>query len=251
VQYQRLKKPLSGVFLLVERNNEKMVCCYISINYFMGFENFNSSEMPAAEQAAESLEVNKENIIEGHGFDEISRVGWEKYREALAETPYASIIEKYLAEKEKQPIDAPQGPPQWMQHNMNVEARTRATKLANFLTENYGKQKEGSTFVAYGGEQNDNKLMVPKDTAAAKENNLSNFMIPLDDTAAFVEAENLGSYHAGPWGRMYADLTGEMPHRGVGLKQLAEKLKQWTPQRPGLFSDDKARRRHMPGLIFG
>ena len=88
------------------------------------------------------------------------------------------------------------------------------------------------------------------DLAQAKKEMVADFMVPLDDTTAFVEADNLGSYHQGPRGRIYTDLTGEMPGQKIDLNKLQKSMETFTPTRPGLFDQDKNRRRYMPALIL-
>ncbi len=92
--------------------------------------------------------------------------------------------------------------------------------------------------------------MGPRNTARAKRYMVNDFMIPLDDTTSFVEASNAYSYHQGPRGRMFSEITGEIPGKLLEPEQIAQKLSVYTPQRPGLLDQDKDRRRYMPGLIF-
>jgi hypothetical protein len=94
--------------------------------------------------------------------------------------------------------------------------------------------------------------LAPKDEVDAQEQNLASFMIPLDKTTAFVETPDINSYHAGPFGHVYWELTGELPSRSsLSLKDLADIMKSWTPEVPGLFTEQKERRKFMPALVFG
>lgn len=93
--------------------------------------------------------------------------------------------------------------------------------------------------------------LAPKDLAKAKESMVRDFMVPLDDTTAFVEAKDINSYHSGSRGRMFQAITGEIPYRtNITLEGIAAKFKTWTPDRPGLLEDNPERRRFMPALVW-
>lgn len=89
-----------------------------------------------------------------------------------------------------------------------------------------------------------------EDLVKAKQSIVNDFMIPLDDSTAFVEAKNTNSYHSGPRGRMFHEITGEVPWQKISMRELAKKFKGWDSRRSGLFSEDKERRRYMPALVF-
>lgn len=305
-------------------------------------------------ESEDSLEVNVESIIEGRGLEEINRIGWESYHEALTEISYSDIIKKQAEQIERISSNQSNGDketPEWIVHNQNTEAKVRAGKLSVWFVEEYG-EKRSSSFFAF--KDRDKKLVVrgrninlneqkfesivtriyfsvptknspeafkslfntltdegimgdvevalnlesyeaesldkpfenntiiiysygsePKlmqkiakaikrakdeapnlwelpssDLVKAKEEIIKDFMIPLDDTTSFVEANNLGSYHAGPRGRMFHEITGEMPTAKMSLNDLSDKFKNWTPQQPGLFEQDPERRRYMPALVL-
>lgn len=311
-------------------------------------------EQIPTKESESSHEANVENIIEGRGLEEVDRIGWEAYREALTEISYSDIIKKQAEQIERissSQSKSDKGAPEWVIHNQNTEAKVRAEKLSAWFTEEYG-EKRSSSFFAF--KDRDKKLVVrgrdvnldeqkaeflvtriyfsvptrnspeafkalfntltdegimgnvevslnlesyeaesldksfenntiiiysygskpelmqkiakaikrakdehpdlwelpPLDLAKAKEGIAKDFMIPLDDTISFVEASNLGSYHAGPRGRMFHEITGEMPTTKMSLDKLANKFKDWTPQQPGLFEQDSERRRCMPALVF-
>lgn len=91
-----------------------------------------------------------------------------------------------------------------------------------------------------------------QDRIGNKKRTLKDFMIPLDDTAAFVEADNTKSYHSGPWGDIYQDITGEISGRPMDLPVFADKVRFWNtmpkaPIKGGYLIGN--RRKNMPGLI--
>ncbi|MDO8668233.1 MAG: hypothetical protein Q7K35_04025 [bacterium] len=325
----------------------------------MSIEQWPTFKPPVAEDepTKESLEVNTENILEGHAFEEIARVGWVKYRETLGKLSYSDIIEqqaKQVEELELKQDNKIQTPPQWVTQSQNIEAGERARKLSGWFTAEYGKDKSNSFFafqdrskklIVQGRKEMTDEKSTPidnlvtriyftvptrnspeaykalfetltdegvmdriqlalnlenytadsldksyenntiivyvygkdpelmtkavkaiarakkeskpelwklpaDDLAKAKKSIVNDFMIPLDDTTAFVEAKNTNSYHSGPCGRMFHEITGEMPTQKVSIRELAQKFKGWNPQRPGLFSEDDDRRRYMPALAF-
>ncbi len=305
----------------------------------------------------EFSEVNIENVLEGRGLEEIARVGWGKYREALTQNSYADIIDHQIDQIEE--IKLREEPktgrvPEWLIHNLNVKASARARELSEFLTTEYAKDKQSSffayqdrgkklivqgretimdekdtpidnhltriylsvltrnspeafkalfdSFVDEGvmdyvqlalnlenyeadsldrpfedntiiiyvyGQNSDRLTKVAKaitraknesaqdlwkfgseDLAKAKEMITKDFMIPLDDTTAFVEAKDINSYHAGVYGRMRRAITGELPTTEISLGELSDKFKKWTPEYPGLIEEDPDRRCYMPALVF-
>ncbi len=320
--------------------------------YFMSLEK--PSFIPAEK---ESPKVNVENILEGRGLEEISRVGWGKYREALVQTSYADIIDHQIDQIEEVRLkqETKTTPvPEWLVHNLNVKASMRAKELSKFLTTEYSKDKQSSffayqdqgkklmvqgretmtdgkyipidnhltriyltvltrnspeafkalfnsfvdegamdyvqlalnlenyqadsldrpfednTIIIYVYGQNSDRLTKvakaisraknesPQDLwkfdsenlAKAKETIAKDFMIPLDDTTAFVEAKNTMSYHAGAYGIMRRSITGELPTTKINLQELSDKFKKWTPELPGLIEGDSDRRCYMPALVF-
>ena len=118
----------------------------------------------------------------------------------------------------------------------------------------YGKKPELMTRVAKAlsrAKQNnpDAWKLRATDLIAAKEKMVQDFMIPLDDASGFVEMNGPQSYHSSARGKMFAELTGEMPWRRMPTEDLVKKLETWTPQRPGSFSDLPNRKMYMPGLV--
>jgi len=98
--------------------------------------------------------------------------------------------------------------------------------------------------------------LTPKDKARAKTAILREFMIPLDDTTAFVEASSTTmSYHAGPYGEIKNALGYVTPSKIGTLKDLSAKFKQYDPAQPkridsGIGSNLAIDRKyHMPALI--
>jgi len=88
----------------------------------------------------------------------------------------------------------------------------------------------------------------PDELAKAKTDVVKDLMMPLDDTTAFVECHNIYSYHQGPGGRMYSEMTGG--NQKISLDDLTKSFQMWSPDKPGLFTDDRNRRRYMPPLLF-
>ncbi|MDP3764017.1 MAG: hypothetical protein Q8Q95_00130 [bacterium] len=305
----------------------------------------------------EPPEVNVENVLEGRGLEEISKVGWGKYREALTQTSYADVIDHQIDQikeiKNKQEPKT-ESVPEWLVHNLNIKASARAKELSEFLTTEYSRDKQSSffayqdrgkklmvqgrepvmderdnpidnhltriylsvltrnspeafkalfdsfvdegvmdyvrlalnlesyqddsldkpfednTIIIYVYGQNSDRLtkiakaitiaknespqdlwkLGSEDLAKAKEAIAKDFMIPLDDTTAFVEAKNINSYHAGAYGRIRRSITGELPTTKISLEELSDKFKKWTPEYPGLIEDEPDRRQYMPALVF-
>lgn len=75
------------------------------------------------EFSSENFEINVDNVLDGHGLEEISRVGFEKYREVLERSSYSDIIESQIDQVEK--IKNKKEPktsavPEWLIHNLNM-----------------------------------------------------------------------------------------------------------------------------------
>jgi len=102
---------------------------------------------------------NHEQILEGHGFEEVERVGWNRYREALTSMSYADLIDHQLAQIQQLEAQGSQdkGVPVWITEKFNTEALQRAHELSGWLTREYGQEKGGS-FVAW--QEGDKKVWV-------------------------------------------------------------------------------------------
>ncbi|GEM_PF-3093038 len=110
-------------------------------------------------------EANEQAIIEGRGFDEIERVGWPAYREALTKTSYSQMFDYQMQEIERLRQEAQQypqtsTPEQILQQNIQV--RDRVTNLRQQLKQDYARSKDlpfycfdgtNSKFVARGKNQ--------------------------------------------------------------------------------------------------
>jgi hypothetical protein len=114
-----------------------------------------SFEKPTPEPVSQHVEitpdVNRENIINGRGFEEIENVGWQKYRETLADMSYGDIVERQAEEVERLASgqDYKTGKlPEWIIEKANSESSQRATEMATWFTQEYGKEKS-ATFTAF------------------------------------------------------------------------------------------------------
>lgn len=316
------------------------------------------AQAPAQEnhEKEKSLEVSSENVLEGRGFEEIERIGWQKYRAALVNLSYGDIVEKQVSQIKQ--LEAQQEyktgkTPEWITHEQNVEARGRARNLSSEFSEKYSKEKlltyysyqdrgkkvfvngknievddknnpigrpvtrfyfsvptksspeafkslftslvdegvmgkiqlalnlenyqgesldksfENNNLVLYAYGENPQLMekitkaitrakrsspdawqLSATNTAKAKEEMVKDFMIPLDDTTAFVEMDNLRSYHADVRGHVYYELLGEMPHmKKTSIDEFAKKVKERTANTRGVLSEFPKRKRNMPALV--
>ncbi|QQG44223.1 MAG: hypothetical protein HYW86_05185 [Candidatus Roizmanbacteria bacterium] len=89
-------------------------------------------------------EVDMENVIAGRGFEEIQRVGYEKYRRALNNISYAQMIEYQMAEINR--LKAETGDPSPIEKDevvrLNKEALDRVEKLRKEMPQEYGADKK-------------------------------------------------------------------------------------------------------------
>ena len=302
--------------------------------------------------------IGRENILEGRGLHEISRVGWAEYRRRLAEIPYGEIAKREVEKIKSLRRDS--AGVKWYEEGFiikkNREAFQRVQELSKWLTTEYARngpfsffagqsnkkltvqgRKEGgmctkegdpidhhctriyftvptmnspeafkllfshlvdagvmdrisltlnletfqgdfeklsqdNTLIIYIFQNNPDLLtrvckaiaqakssstkeweMGSSAIAHVKESMLKNFEIPLDDTTAFVESDNSGSYHSNYRPYMYHELTGSDPANPVPLDELVSDLKRYTPEKPGKFSyypQLRYRRMYSPGLNF-
>lgn len=100
-------------------------------------------------------EPNREEIIEGHGWKEIERVGWEAYRQGLEDVSYGQIIDRQLAPiRELQQTPLPPHVGETSRSTIivrNSDANIRATQLASKMLKTHGLDSRGSFIAAQPG----------------------------------------------------------------------------------------------------
>lgn len=90
------------------------------------------------------------------------------------------------------------------------------------------------------------------DLSRAKIKTMRDFMIPLDETTSFVEMPDGNSYHSAVAPFMANEILGGYGFNKAPEIQVLQKLRSWTPNIPGLFTQYRLpeRRKYMPALVF-
>lgn len=100
---------------------------------------------------------NREEILEGNGWEEIERVGWEAYRQELVNVPYSQIMERQLGpirDLRQRPL-----PPHTSEMSpnsilvRNSEAKLRAFELSQTMVKDHGADTPGSFTAFRGGDK--------------------------------------------------------------------------------------------------
>lgn len=92
--------------------------------------------------------------------------------------------------------------------------------------------------------------------ARLNEDNLRDFMVPLAETAAFVEMPGNNSYHADARNYIFRELFRRPAFMGeLSLAEMRREFDRWSPDNPGYFQAKAymrldCRRKFMPALVF-